>query len=290
VICAHLDKPGYCVAELRSGKEAVLYPVSAVRLPGNSGELSAVATRFDLQKGCLTRGSSGRFLVHFAPGKAPEFRYLADVGSLCVEDQITFFHPARLEGTRLTVNSLDDSAGVAASVSAAALLSLHEEQLKRFGKCILFCFTDGEEWPGESQIFGMGAMRLGSAIPPPSIGAITMDTHTAGEVLPGRGLSYGLGVGRGMGPGTPLRHRALLLGLERELNALHPDSVQRNAGYFSRSDEFGFVRWARLVGAFGIPVENIHGGPETCDIRDILGGIRFLAAYCAVLTEVVENG
>jgi putative aminopeptidase FrvX len=288
IICAHLDKPGYGVSTIESSDEALLYPVSAIRMKEGITELEAVGTRYDLKKGKMVCASRGRLICTRRADVEDVFRYLVDDGDLRLEDQVTMVASPVRDGELLTVNSLDDSAGVAVTLAAAALLLPLEEALVEADLTLLCCFTDNEEWPAQSNNFAMGAMRLGHAIPPPSIGSIVMDTQAVGNIRSGGGISYGYVSAGGLGAPVSLDCRAILDSLKERLNAVYPNTAQFNRGYFSRSDEFGFVRWSRAVGLFGVPVDNIHRGPETCNVRDLVASVRFLGAYCALLLGVLE--
>mgnify|MGYP006300948409 FL=1 len=73
--------------------------------------------------------------------------------------------------------------------------------------------------------------------------------------------------------------------LHNELKCDYPHVAQLNTSYFSRSDEYGLMRWSRVLGLFGIPAKNIHLGKEECNIRDIVSGVFFFVNYIIELLK-----
>ena len=287
VITAHADKPGFGVQRLLHPREATLFPCCAVRFGDQALAVAAMGTRFNRRAGRLEVASRGQ--LHYQPSPSgPLLRYIAHEGDISAQDMITMFHAAERRGDLVRANSLDDCAGLATLLGvAAALQSVHEE-LAAAHRSLLLVFSDFEEWPASSTLFGLGAMRLGYAIRPPAIGTALVDTHAPGPVSLGQGLAYGFTSAQGRGAPVPLDARALQDDLAAHLNSSHPRTAQHNGGYFSRSDDFGLMRWSRVVGLFGIPVENIHGGPETCSLHDVAGAVRFITSYLATLLGLVD--
>ena len=283
LLVAHMDRPGYyATAESDSAGLVRLIPCCAHRFRNTSDNCAASAVRFNGDTARLVQVASGRLVIE-PNHSAPQFR--VETGEIRPGDSVLLDEPLRFDGDRLSASGLDDGVGVLVSLALSIALSSLQEELLQARTSILVYFSVREEWT-PSAFFGIGASRLGFAIPAPQLGAIVLDTHSAEEDSPirlGSGVSYGFVSGNGAGSAVPLNYRALLTSLVRDLNSRHPHSAQANYGYFSRSDDFSLMRWARVIGLFGVPTANIHRGREVSAVSDLLGAFRVLLYYSTFL-------
>jgi len=277
VIVAHMDRPTF---KVRSETDGILYPICANRFPSGRYEVAAKALRFD--SGELKAGARGR-LISDRQGGNDHLRFEATEGALCWRDLITMDVEPVLDGSTIRGTGLDNCLGVMTALGTAAILRAIEPALIAANKRCLFVFSDQEEGNPES-FFGHGAARLAHALPPPAIGCIVVDAQSTGDetnVTIGHGAAHGSVSAWGRGSVVPPNALALAADLAAEVNAAHPDTVQLNTGYLSRSDDVALARWAQVLAMIGPPMSNAHTGDESASLADLPRSIRWLAHFVA---------
>ena len=273
LVTAHMDRPSFRVLNLA---QATLYPLCAIRVPGDAYSCDAIAMRYQNERVAIT----GRGRLHFtAADKGHDIRYASVTGELKAGDTVQMHAPAERSGARIRGTGLDNAAGVLISLlSAKSLTSLHDA-FARQGSKIVFAFTEGEEGPPDG-LFGQGASRLIQAIGPPRLGFINVDAHNpdaAARYLPGVGASHAFISGCGRGSVVPLDYQALATELAQQVNEERPNTVRLNYGYVSRSDDMLLTLGARCLGLVGVVLENAHTTEESISLFDLRSAAMWLA-------------
>ncbi len=285
IVAAHMDRPSFRVRDASRGE---LYPICANRFPPGEYRVMAKAVRF--VSGRLVVGAEGTLVSRREAG-AESLRFAAQRGELAWHDTVLIAAPPSFDGERVSGTGLDNSLGVLTALLAAAALRSVEGVLSEQGRRCLFVFTDQEEGPPDG-FFGHGAARLTSALPPPTIGCVVVDAHTAGPGLvpqPGAGISLSAASGWGRGSVVPPNYHALALSLAEDLNALRPGTAQFNTGYLSRSDDMMLGRWAPIVGLCGPPMTDPHTGHEAAILGDMQSGAWWLAHFLAAVLGLAPD-
>ena len=285
VIAAHMDRPSFRVRDASSGE---LYPICANRFPPGEYRVAARAVRFG--RGRLAVSAEGVLVSRRETG-AESLHFEARHGELAWHDTVLIAAPPSFDGERVSGTGLDNSLGVLTVLLAAAALRAVEGVMIEQGRRCLFVFTDQEEGPPDG-FFGHGAARLTHALPPPTVGCVVVDAHTAGPGLvpqPGAGVSLSAASGWGRGAVVPPNYHALALDLAAGLNALRPGTAQINTGYLSRSDDMMLGRWTPILGLCGPPMTDPHTGHETAYLRDVKSGAWWLAHFLAAVLGLAPD-
>lgn len=273
LVTAHMDRPCFRVRNLA---QATLYPLCAIRVPGDGYDCEARALRFI--DGRVSVSATGR--LHFAAdGGDYRIRFLTDTGELAAGDTVMMHCAPALNDGLISGAGLDNAIGVLlAPLSAHALQAYAPDSLA--GRRVLFALTDQEEGP-PSGLFGQGAARLAHALEAPRLGFINIDGHNldreAGHVL-GVGASQAFVSGDGRGSVVPMNYQALATALADEVNRQRAGTLRLNYSYVSRSDDMLLSTWARCLGLTGVIVANAHTTEETAALGDIVSAAHWIPA------------
>lgn len=279
LICSHMDRPSFRVADLDS---MLLEPLCAIRVPGTIYRCPAIAVRAQYSR--LSIASEG--LIRFrGPAADRSIHYVASEGRLEAGDTVLMQKPLASEGNLLTAPGLDNASGVLVNLMFARLLHACSDELERRDLQIICAFTDQEEGPPDG-LFGQGAARLSQELEAPRVGFINIDAHTAGKdagAKLGGGVSHAFVSGGGRGSVVPL-------GFQEAAEALatadtFEDLAQLNYGYVSRSDDMLLSLWSRCVALIGLPLENAHTAEETIDLTDLFMSQGWLSAFVPLALE-----
>ena len=270
LISAHMDRPTFRVLNL---DEATLYPLCAIRVPGDAYSCDAINARCADDRVHI----AGRGRLHFSSVDGDyDIRYEVTHGALEWGDSVQMHAPLQECGGLVTGTGLDNAAGVLISLLAAKALTYAADEI---GGKIIFAFTDQEEGPPIG-LFGQGASRLLHALGTPRLGFINIDGHNVDESTghaPGVGASHAFVSGYGRGSVVVLEAQALALELAQEVNRARPGSVKLNYGYVSRSDDMLLSLGARCLGLAGVVVDQPHTAEESASISDIAPASAWLA-------------
>ncbi|MYD09137.1 MAG: hypothetical protein F4X02_03745 [Chloroflexi bacterium] len=276
LVTAHMDRPCFRVLDLAA---ATLYPLCAIRVPGDNYECEARALRY--RDGRVSVAASGR--LHFAAeGGDYRIRFLADQGELAPGDTVMMHCAPTLQDGLVSGTGLDNAIGaLLALLTARALHRCAAERLS--GRRLLFALTDQEEGQPDG-LFGQGAARLAHALESPRLGFINIDGHNldeaAGHVM-GVGASHAFVSGFGRGSVVPMRAQALAETLASAVNRERAGTVRLNYSYVSRSDDMLLSTWARCLGLTGVIVANAHTTEETAALGDIVAAAHWIPALIA---------
>lgn len=278
LVTAHMDRPCFRVRNL---PEATLFPLCAIRVPGDDYTCEGRALRY--MDGRVSVTARGRLRFQ-AEGGDYRIRFRADEGELAWRDTVMMHCAPTLQDGLVSGTGLDNAIGVIlALLSAHALNQYGAEGLA--GRRLLFALTDQEEGPPVG-LFGQGAARLAQALEAPRLGFINIDGHNldeaAGHVL-GVGASQAFVSGDGRGSVVPLDYQALAEALADEVNQARPNTVRLNYSYVSRSDDMLLATWARCLGLTGVIVANAHTTEETAALGDITAAAHWVPAFIARL-------
>ncbi len=284
LISAHMDRPCFRVRSLGG---STLYPLCAVRVPGDGYVCEGVALRF--ADGRVTIAATGK--LRFDAGEGGyRVSFQRDSGALGAGDTLMIRAKPRLQDGLVRGTGLDNAVGALISLLSARLLLEYSDIAA--GRRVLFAFTDQEEGP-PSGLFGQGAARLARVLPPPRLGFINVDGHNRDEAsahLPGVGASHAFVSGDGRGSVVPLDFQALAESLAGQVNQARSGTVRLNYGYVSRSDDMLLSLWARCLGLIGVVVEQPHTTEERAALADIAAAAHWLPAFiCAVLQELPDE-
>lgn len=273
LVTAHMDRPCFRV---RSLPQATLYPLCAIRVPGDGYTCEARALRF--VDGRVSVSATGN--LHFvADGDGYRIRFLAEEGDLAAGDTVMMHCAPRLSDGLVSGTGLDNAIGVLLALLAARALKQYASD-SLAGRRVLFALTDQEEGP-PSGLFGQGASRLAQALEAPRLGFINIDGHNvdgeAGHVL-GVGASQAFVSGDGRGSVVPMNFQALAETLADEVNRQRSNTVRLNYSYVSRSDDMLLSTWARCLGLTGVIVANAHTTEETAALGDIAAAACWVPA------------
>jgi hypothetical protein len=271
ILSAHMDRPSFRVRDAASGE---LYPMCAIRIPGEAYRAGAKALRFvdgrlqvSAQGDLLLEDRDGQIVIHFETAK----------GELGWQDSVVMDAVPLLQDGIISGTGLDNCQGVMVALGAAyALRSLS-------GRRVLVVFSDLEEGIPDAY-FAHGAARLAGLLPAPTYGAISVDAHTAGAhdgPAIGGGACFGTVSGWSRGSIVPPNYIALGIDLAHALNAAQPGSVQLYPGYLSRSDDVPLGRWTQVLGMIGAPMLAPHTVSERVALGDMQRTIAWLALYTA---------
>ncbi len=274
LITAHMDRPCFRVRNLA---EATLYPLCAIRVPGDDYQCAGLALRF--AAGRVVVAAQGRLRFQTKSGEL-RITFLAERGELRWGDSVMMQARPQLRDGLIIGTGLDNALGVLIGLLSAQ--ALREQSLS--GR-VLFAFTDQEEAP-PSGLFGQGAARLAGELAPPRLGFINIDAHNAhAGHPPGLGASHAFVSGAGRGSVVPMDLQAGAEELAAEVNARRPQTVQLDYGYVSRSDDMLLSLWTRCLGLVGVPLLNAHTTEETAALGDVAAAVAWLGA----LVEAVFN-
>ena len=274
LVTAHMDRPCF---RLRNLAEATLYPLCAIRVPGDRYECEGRALRY--VDGRVSTVASGR--LHFAAeGDDYRIRFLADEGELAWGDTVMMHCAPTLNAGLISGTGLDNAIGVILALLSAHSLNQHAGDTLK-GRRLLFALTDQEEGPPVG-LFGQGAARLAQALEPPRLGFVNIDGHNvdraAGHIA-GLGASQAFVSGDGRGSVVPMDAQALAEALADEVNRQRADTVRLNYSYVSRSDDMLLSTWARCLGLTGVIVANAHTTEETAALGDIVAAAHWVPAF-----------
>ncbi len=278
LVTAHMDRPCFRV---RSLPEAILYPLCAIRVPGDEYSCEARALRYVDGRVRVTATGNLRFA---ADSDGYRIRFLAEEGDLAAGDTVMMHCAPALNDGLVSGAGLDNAIGVLLALLAAYALQQHAAD-SLAGRRLLFALTDQEEGP-PSGLFGQGASRLAHALEAPRLGFINIDGHNvdraAGHVM-GLGASQAFVSGDGRGSVVPMDTQALAEALAAEVNRERAGTVRLNASYVSRSDDMLLSTWARCLGLSGVIVANAHTTEETAALGDIVAAAHWIPAYVQAL-------
>jgi len=274
LITAHMDRPCFRV---RNVDEATLYPLCAIRVPGDGYSCDAVALRYI--EGRVTIAARGKMRFDWRDDDY-RIRFQPSSGALKRGDTVMMQAAPQLRDGLVIGAGLDNAIGVLlALLSAQALQEYAADAIA--GRKILFAFTDQEEGP-PAGLFGQGAARLAHCIDPPRLGFLNIDGHNldeaAGHVL-GVGASHAFVSGDGRGSVVPMNDQALAESLAARVNQWRAGTVRMNYGYVSRSDDMLLSLWSRCLGLSGVIVANAHTTEETAALSDIASAAHWIPAF-----------
>ncbi len=276
LITAHMDRPCFRV---RSLPDATLYPLCAIRVPGDDYRCDGVALRYIDARVAIAAKGQLRFR---AAGTGYRITFDNPSGALQSGDTIMMQKPPSLRDGMISGAGLDNAIGVLLSLLAAHALSRYAAQAIS-GKRIVFAFTDQEEGP-PTGLFGQGAARLAHALPPPRLGFINVDGHNSDHAtahFPGVGASHAFVSGDGRGSVVPMNFQARAQSLAANVNQFRPGAVRLNHSYVSRSDDMLLANWSRPLALTGVIVANAHTTEESAAISDIISAAHWLPAFIA---------
>ncbi len=272
LVTAHMDRPCFRV---RSLPEATLYPLCAIRVPGDEYSCEARALRYVDGRVSVTATGNLRFAAK--AGGDYHIHFLAVEGELAPGDTVMMHCAPALNDGLVSGAGLDNAIGVLLTLLAAYALQQYAAD-SLAGRRLLFALTDQEEGP-PSGLFGQGASRLAHALEAPRLGFINIDGHNvdlaAGHVL-GVGASQAFVSGDGRGSVVPMDTQALAEALAAEVNRERAGTVRLNASYVSRSDDMLLSTWARCLGLSGVIVANAHTTEETAALGDIVAAAHWI--------------
>jgi len=274
LITAHMDRPCF---RIRNLAEATLYPLCAIRVPGDGYRCEAIALRYI--DGRVTIVARGQLRFEEQRGDY-RISFSGDSGELHNGDMLMMHTAPQLRAGHIIGTGLDNAIGVLlALLSAHALQEYAPDAIAN--RRILFAFTDQEEGPPIG-LFGDGAARLAHSIEPPRLGFINIDGHnldeTADHVL-GVGASHAFISGDGRGSVVPMNYQALAQSLADQVNHQRPGTVRLNYSYVSRSDDMLLSLWSRCLGLTGVIVANAHTTEETAALSDIASAAHWIPAF-----------
>lgn len=282
LVTAHMDRPCFRVRNL---EQATLYPLCAIRVPGDGYACQARALRY--VDGRVQVSATGR--LHFAAKEGGDYRirFLADTGELAWGDTVMMHCAPTLQDGLISGAGLDNAIGVILALLAARTLNTHAVD-SLAGRRLLFALTDQEEGP-PSGLFGQGAARLAHELEPPRLGFINIDGHNvdraAGHVM-GLGASQAFVSGDGRGSVVPMDTQALAEALAAEVNRERAGTVRLNYSYVSRSDDMLLSTWARCLGLTGVIVAKAHTTEETAALGDIVAAAHWIPV---LLTKILTS-
>ena len=278
LVSAHMDRPCFRVRNL---DEATLYPLCAIRVPGDGYTCDAIALRYiDGRVNIAARGQmrfdrrDGDYRITFQPAS----------GALHNGDTVMMQAAPELRDGLVIGAGLDNAIGVLlALLSAYALQEYAADAIA--GRKILFAFTDQEEGPPIG-LFGQGASRLAHYIEQPGLGFINIDGHNVDEAashVHGVGASHAFVSGDGRGSVVPMNNQALAETLAAQVNQARPGTARMNYSYVSRSDDMLLSLWSRCLGLSGVIVANAHTTEETAALSDIASAAHWIPAFVATV-------
>ena len=274
LITAHMDRPCFRVLNLA---EATVYPLCAIRVPGDGYTCEAIALRYlDEQITTTSRGklrfddTGGDYRISFHP----------ESGELSWGDTVMMHTAPQQRDGRVIGTGLDNAIGVLLGLLSARMLSEYGN-IAAMKRRIIFAFTDQEEGPPIG-LFGQGASRLAHALEPPRLGFINIDGHNiddaTGHVM-GVGASHAFVSGSGRGSVLPMNYQSVAESLAGTVNHQRPGTVRLNYSYVSRSDDMLLSTWTRCLGLIGVIVANAHTTEETAALDDIVSAAHWIPAF-----------
>lgn len=281
VITAHMDRPSFRVLSLEDG---ALYPLCAIRIPGDEYISHAKAVRYQNETMAVT--AQGKMHIKAIDG-GHHIRFQAERGGLGWGDTVLMDALPQRQGNHVIGTGLDNAAGVLMALLSARVLASFADDIAKQRQKILIAFTDQEEGPPIG-LFGQGAARLAHAIPPPRLGFINIDAHNVDRAaghIPGIGASHAFVSGYGRGSVAPLEYQALAESLAQSLNRRRPGTVRLNYGYVSRSDDMLLSTWSRCLALIGVPLAHAHTAEETLALDDMASALYWITALVSHILE-----
>lgn len=274
LVTAHMDRPCFRVRDLADG---TLYPLCAIRVPGDGYTCDAIALRYIDGRVTVTARGKLRFE---AGGSDYRIRFRAESGELHNGDTVMMHCAPTLSDGRVIGTGLDNAIGVLLGLlSAHAIQEYAPDAIA--GRRVLFAFTDQEEGPPDG-LFGQGASRLAHSIKQPRLGFINIDGHNldeaAGHTL-GACASHGFVSGDGRGSVVPMEYQTLAESVAAQVNRARSGTVRLNYSYISRSDDMLLSAWARCLGLSGVIVANAHTTEETAALSDIVAAAHWIPSF-----------
>ena len=278
LLSAHMDRPCFRVRDLA---DSTLYPLCAVRVPGDGYACEAIALRYVNGRVSVTAAGELRFEERDGDYR---IRFQATSGELRAGDTVMMRAIPKLDDGLVSGAGLDNAIGVLLGVLCAHALREYAGGMLA-DRRVVFAFTDQEEGPPVG-LFGQGASRLAHVLPPPRLGFINIDGHNldegAGQV-PGVGASHAFVSGDGRGSVVPMDYQALAESLAAQVNQQRRGTVRLKYGYVSRSDDMLLSTWARCLGLTGVIVANAHTTEETAALGDIVAAAHWIPALVSRL-------
>ena len=276
LVSAHMDRPCFRV---RNPADGTLYPLCAIRVPGDGYACEAIALRFI--DGRVTTTARGEMRFTEADGDY-RIRFSAERGEVHSGDTVMMQAAPQLRDGRIIGAGLDNAIGVLLGLLSARALQEYAPAAIA-DRRVLFAFTDQEEGPPHG-LFGQGATRLAHRIEQPRLGFINIDGHNldeaAGHIL-GVGASHAFVSGDGRGSVVPMHFQALAESLADAVNRARSGTVRLNYSYVSRSDDMLLSLWSRCLGLTGVIVANAHTTEETAALQDIVSAAHWVPAFVA---------
>jgi hypothetical protein len=275
LICAHLDRPTF---KVRSATTGEVYPICAIRIPGERYQCKARAIRY--AQGHLDYGATGTLLIEQTE-KGLRFAMQAEEGVLRERDLVVMDAEPRLTDGLIQGTGLDNCLGVVTLLGLAHTLSTQQYLLEAAHVRVMLAFTDQEEGIPEAY-FGHGAARLTHYLPQPTLGCMVADGQTVqaeGPLVSQAGSGHGVVSAWSRGTVVPPNYVALAEDLAASVNAIYPRTVQINHGYLSRSDDMALGRWAPILGMIGPPMTGAHTAEEAAYMTDLQAAIRWISHY-----------
>lgn len=279
LVTAHMDRPCF---RLRNLADGTLYPLCAIRVPGDGYTCEAIALRY--VEGRVRVTARGKLRFEMGDGVDFQIRFQAESGELRAGDTVMMRAATQLRAGLVIGAGLDNAIGLLLALLSARMMKEYAAETVA-DRRILFAFTDQEEGPPIG-LFGQGASRLAHDIEPPRLGFINIDGHNldewSGHVL-GVGASQAFVSGDGRGSVVPLDYQALAESLAAQVNEARPGTVRLNYSYVSRSDDMLLSMWSRCVGLTGVIVANAHTTEETAALSDIISAAHWIPAFISAI-------
>ena len=274
LITAHMDRPCFRVLNL---PEATVYPLCAIRVPGDLYTCEAIALR--CIDGGVTTAARGKLRFDAAGGDY-RISFHPESGELSWGDTVMMQTAPQQRDGRVIGAGLDNAIGVLLGLLSARMINEYSD-IAAMGRRVLFAFTDQEEGPPIG-LFGQGASRLAHALEPPRLGFINIDGHnideSTGHVI-GIGASHAFVSGYGRGSVVPMDYQSAAESLAGTVNHHRPGTVRLNYSYVSRSDDMLLSAWTRCLGLTGVIVANAHTTEETAALDDIVSAAHWIPAF-----------
>jgi hypothetical protein len=277
LVTAHMDRPCFRVRRL---SDSTLYPLCAIRVPGDGYACEAAALRY--VAGRVIIAASGKMRFEEGDGDEYRIRFQAESGELRAGDTVIMQAAPQLRDGFVIGAGLDNAIGVLLTLLVARALQRYAAETIA-NRRILFAFTDQEEGPPIG-LFGQGAARLAQASEPPRLGFINIDGHNIDEAehhVMGVGASHAFVSGDGRGSVVPLDFQAKAESLAAQVNEARKGTVRLNYSYVSRSDDMLLSLWARCLGLSGVIVANAHTTEETAALADIVSAAHWIPVFIA---------
>ena len=243
---AHADEFSYLVGPSNRDGSWSLIPFCSDQA---TIDYAAVALRYEpaaQQLATVAQGTIKRYVID----KTPHF--YPSSGQVQPGDRLVYDHQLQRRGD-LTRGSLDNSAGVAACLLAARILTQVAPNTP-----VAFAFTDEEEGPPVfNTAFGRGSRRLARQLTPPKL-CVVVDGHDVSRRYHrGVGAVFAEKASEAKGAVVPPRLYTAFKALAEQMVS-HGVKIMENPGYVSRSDDVSWMEITPNILLLGYLLSNPH--------------------------------